>query len=478
MNDRSLSTSTNQSIQLREADDGLAGIDRYSTSVARRLQARALLQRVKGGGQPIMSSGQIENYLSSPGGGRSMEPGVQRSMEQGFGRSMGGVRIHTDSKADVACKSLGAQAFANGNNVYFAQGKYDPGSAGGRHLLAHELTHTVQQTGGGGAIQRSPDPAGGAAAAGGQQGQEGQEGQDQEKEAEDKGGEPQVKGGSSPTPAEAGSAPAPGAPGLPGQASLAVGKAGDRYEQEADRVADQVVETGFRPIGNGGAQPISGPTGGGPQLMPEISRVGGDLAAGKLDVQKLDPATISAAAAVVGITYQFVKDLVNQTADDVTWSFDRMNNLKHPGDNTNWGNLTGVRWTRYYQDFEWYRVNGFGTKTGMTVRINWEGNGYSINGVYFTKRSHNDAAGWGANFTWLVQNLMTTGTNAAGYPKARVAWECTASFTRTLASTIHGNWDGWIDAEGTVSSNAATVSGGSGTGGGMPSTVHRHTQTR
>ncbi len=317
-------------------------------------------------------------------------------------------------------------------------------------------------------VQRAPDPnaAGGPTPDGEAQAEQTEDEQldpkEQEQEAEDKGGEPQVKGGSSPAPAQAASGPAPGAPGVEGQARLEMGSAGDRYEQEADRVADQVVEVGLREVG-GGSTDIPTPT---LQRMPEISSMG---AAPMMSVQKLDAEAIEARAAVVQLTAQFVGDVANQTADDVTWSFDRMNAVKHPGDNTNWGLLTGVRWQRHFKEFEWYRVNGFGTKTGMTVRLNWEGNGYSMSGVYFTKRSHNDAAGWGAEFTWLVQNLMTTGTNAAGHPKARVAWECTAAFTRTLASTIHGNWDGWIDAEGDMGQNPASVSGGAGTGGGMPS---------
>src|SRR5690606_10069691 len=55
------------------------------------------------------------------------------------------VNIHTDSQAVEMNKSLGAQAFTYGNDIYFNQGKYNPDSASGKHLLAHELTHTIQQ---------------------------------------------------------------------------------------------------------------------------------------------------------------------------------------------------------------------------------------------------------------------------------------------------------------------------------------------
>ena len=61
-------------------------------------------------------------------------------------------RIHTDSRADGLNQLLSARAFATGRDVFFRQGEYNPGSSAGRELLAHELTHVVQQNGDG--IQR------------------------------------------------------------------------------------------------------------------------------------------------------------------------------------------------------------------------------------------------------------------------------------------------------------------------------------
>ena len=74
-------------------------------------------------------------------------------MESGFGANFSNVNIHTDSKAVEMSEQLGAQAFTHGNDVYFNKGKYNPDSKEGKHLLAHELTHTIQQTG---AKQKSP----------------------------------------------------------------------------------------------------------------------------------------------------------------------------------------------------------------------------------------------------------------------------------------------------------------------------------
>lgn len=74
---------------------------------------------------------------------------LPRSVQEEYGSKMGAdfsnVRIHTDTKADVLNKELNAKAFAYGNHIYFAQGNYSPDSYAGRHLLAHELTHTIQQ---------------------------------------------------------------------------------------------------------------------------------------------------------------------------------------------------------------------------------------------------------------------------------------------------------------------------------------------
>jgi outer membrane protein OmpA-like peptidoglycan-associated protein len=94
---------------------------------------------------------------SSKGGGTSLSKNTQTEMESGFGTDFSNVRIHNDSNAVQMSEEIGAQAFANGNDIYFNEGKYDPNSQSGKHLLAHELTHTVQQ-GKSKAIQKATDP--------------------------------------------------------------------------------------------------------------------------------------------------------------------------------------------------------------------------------------------------------------------------------------------------------------------------------
>ncbi|MCB0429416.1 MAG: DUF4157 domain-containing protein [Flavobacteriales bacterium] len=84
---------------------------------------------------------------STRGKGQALPTGVQQQFGGKMGADFSGVNIHTDSTAVQLSKSLGAHAFTVGNDIYFNSGKYDTASRGGQHLLAHELTHTIQQGG-------------------------------------------------------------------------------------------------------------------------------------------------------------------------------------------------------------------------------------------------------------------------------------------------------------------------------------------
>jgi Domain of unknown function (DUF4157) len=81
-------------------------------------------------------------------GGASLEPGLRADMEGRFGQDFGDVRIHNDDAAHQSAKSVNAQAYTVGSSIVFQRDKYDPGSAAGQHMLAHELTHVVQQRSG------------------------------------------------------------------------------------------------------------------------------------------------------------------------------------------------------------------------------------------------------------------------------------------------------------------------------------------
>jgi hypothetical protein len=84
---------------------------------------------------------------SSRGSGTSLDRGVREKFSGQLGDSLSDVKIHADSTSDALARSVSARAFATGSDVYFAQGEYKPGTADGDKLLAHELTHVVQQRG-------------------------------------------------------------------------------------------------------------------------------------------------------------------------------------------------------------------------------------------------------------------------------------------------------------------------------------------
>ncbi len=134
-----------------------------------------LLSRSLGSEGETVDSPEIEGAIEGArGSGQALGSTIRRRMDSAFGSDFSGVRVHTDDRADRLNKSLDARAFTTGKDIFFRQGEYQPGSPSGKKLLAHELTHVVQQTG-------------------------------------------NVR------------------------AKLTIGQPGDRYEQEADRVAEQVV---------------------------------------------------------------------------------------------------------------------------------------------------------------------------------------------------------------------------------------------
>jgi hypothetical protein len=90
------------------------------------------------------------------GGGDPLPDSLQEFFEPRIGADLSDVRIHTDQQAAQAAADLEAQAFTRGQDVYFGAGYFDPQSTSGQWLLAHELTHTVQQTRQPGEPERDP----------------------------------------------------------------------------------------------------------------------------------------------------------------------------------------------------------------------------------------------------------------------------------------------------------------------------------
>ena len=104
------------------------------------------MQMKSNGNSASTASQELSSQLeSSRGSGNVLPDHTRAEMESNFGVDFSNVRVHTGQQAVQMNQSLNAQAFTHGNNVYFNQGKYQPDTTEGRKLIAHELTHTIQQ---------------------------------------------------------------------------------------------------------------------------------------------------------------------------------------------------------------------------------------------------------------------------------------------------------------------------------------------
>ena len=100
----------------------------------------------------------VESRLSSSkGGGEALPESVRTHMESAIGADFSGVKVHTDQSAVQMNQDLGAKAFTHGRNIYFNRNVYSPNTSSGKQLLAHELTHVVQQSGGALETKARPD---------------------------------------------------------------------------------------------------------------------------------------------------------------------------------------------------------------------------------------------------------------------------------------------------------------------------------
>jgi hypothetical protein len=103
------------------------------------------------------ASQDLESSINrAKGGGQSLDAGLQQSMGQAMGADFSGVKVHTDANSHQLNQSIQAKAFTTGQDIFFKQGEYNPGSKDGQELIAHELTHVVQQKGGS-TVQREPE---------------------------------------------------------------------------------------------------------------------------------------------------------------------------------------------------------------------------------------------------------------------------------------------------------------------------------
>lgn len=102
----------------------------------------------------VVSSNLETAIQSAKGGGQPLENKLQRTMGQAMGADFNQVRVHTDTKSHQFNQAIQAKAFTTGQDLFFRQGTYQPGNREGQALIAHELTHVIQQNGSG--LHRSP----------------------------------------------------------------------------------------------------------------------------------------------------------------------------------------------------------------------------------------------------------------------------------------------------------------------------------
>ena len=120
------------------------------------LQRKEIKKKISPFGQQAQSSdsnrfapSHVEKAIyNSLGKGSNMDSSTKNFMEKRFGLEFSDVKIHSGSEAIKMSRDLNAHAFTVGKNIYFNEGKYNPNTESGKYLLAHELTHTIQQSGG------------------------------------------------------------------------------------------------------------------------------------------------------------------------------------------------------------------------------------------------------------------------------------------------------------------------------------------
>ncbi|KAB8145928.1 DUF4157 domain-containing protein [Chloroflexia bacterium SDU3-3] len=141
----------------RVADQVMAAPDReieeQATAAISPLDAGGLRTSREGAAGSFEAGAGFEQQLGAAGGGSPLPEATRAFMEPRFGADFSGVRIHTGGESAQLNRQVSAQAFTHGSDIYMGEGHTDIGSGAGQRLLAHELTHVVQQTGG---VARKP----------------------------------------------------------------------------------------------------------------------------------------------------------------------------------------------------------------------------------------------------------------------------------------------------------------------------------
>lgn len=156
---RKAKSESSHSPEIASEPSSLPGLVALQQTVGNRAVQRLLAQRSEDEPSELDESTQ-DRINQERGGGQALDKSVQTQMSAAIEHDFSSVRVHTSPESDDLNRDLHAKAFTTGRDIFFRSGAYDPGSSEGQELIAHELTHVVQQSsgavGGGGRMTVNP----------------------------------------------------------------------------------------------------------------------------------------------------------------------------------------------------------------------------------------------------------------------------------------------------------------------------------
>ncbi len=154
-----LAAATHRASERPHGPETAPGIDTMPSAVLnlQRLAGNESVSALLGQEQAEGERSPVRDVVQS-GGGSPLDAGARSFLEPRMGADFSDVRVHTGPRADESARSISAQAYTVGNNVVFRDGGYRPDTPAGRHVLAHELAHVVQQKAG--PVAGTPAPGG------------------------------------------------------------------------------------------------------------------------------------------------------------------------------------------------------------------------------------------------------------------------------------------------------------------------------
>jgi len=163
-NDLLINPESRQTPAIRKDAADSAGAEALMNGRTDALTPAAVMHLQKTVGNATVSAA-LEEQETSPvkdvvgsGGGTPLDKDTRGLMESRLGADFSDVRVHTDAKASESARSVQAYAYTVGSDVVFQSGRYEPESDSGKRMLAHELTHVVQQRSG--PVAGTPAPGG------------------------------------------------------------------------------------------------------------------------------------------------------------------------------------------------------------------------------------------------------------------------------------------------------------------------------